>query len=128
MDGASDAQEGRPAGRAGRLGGWSDGIGGACCLSLVGVQVVAANSRILQTFIPFVVAFLLCLAFSIAAVASGHIARQRTQLSAQTGPRPATFGLIAGYACIVLLLVTLPLTLFELAYLGCATQGFGACS
>ena len=128
VDKGSDSEVRGDDARIRRLGGQSDLFGVVACLMFVGVLVIDANSPHLHTVIPFVAAFVLCLACSIAAVASGHIARALGRQSVQTGPRQATFGLVSGYVCIVLLLVTLPITLFILAYLGCQSQGVGACS
>ena len=106
----------------------SDTLGAVACLGFILFQVVAAHSQNLSTVIPFFASLVTCLGFALAAVIRGHIERARPQDLTQGAIKPSKFGLIAGYPCIVLLLVTLPLTLFELSYVGCGSQGFGACS
>jgi len=112
-----------------RLAFASAGVGVIAVVALLGFFVVAASSGLLATRIPFFAALVVTIMVSVSAIVSGHLARGSIRRSpAQRGKGLALTGLIAGYSCGVIAVLTLPLTLFMLAYLGCHYDGVGACS
>jgi len=112
-----------------RLAVASAGLGGFAWVVLIGFFAVAGASGQLTTPIPFFAALVATIVASLAAIVSGHMARDSIRRSpGQAGKGLAMTALIAGYSCVVVALLTLPLTLFMLAYLGCQYQGPSACS
>lgn len=65
---------------------------------------------------------------SLAAVITGHMARSQLRNSSGPGQRNATIGMVGGYVVLGIFLVTLPISLFGLAYSLCNPQIVGECS
>lgn len=115
--------------RYNRLALLSAGLGLIALVALIGFFAVAGGSGQLTTAIPFYAMLGFTIATSAAAIVSGHLAKgEIRRATAQAGNRLALAALVAGYGCVVLAVLTLPLTLFMLAYLGCQYQGPGSCS
>ena len=112
-----------------RLAPVGGGLGLIGLVALTEFFAVAGGSGQLTTPIPFYAMLGLTIATSVAAIVSGHLARGQIRRSkAQAGKGLALAALVAGYGCVAIAVLTLPLTLFMLAYLGCQYQGPGSCS
>jgi len=115
--------------RYNRLALVSGGLGVIASVALIGFFAVAGSSGQLRTTIPFYATLGFTIATSVAAIVSGHMARDDIRRSAaQAGKGLALTALIVGYSCILIAVLSLPLTLFMLAYLGCQYQGPSSCS
>jgi hypothetical protein len=98
---------------------WSGALGVACWLCFIGYVEAVGHSPELNTILPFLGTLVLCITSSLGAVISGGIARSQIRRSTEAGSDIAMFGVIAGYICLLLTLVTLPIALFGVAQLGC---------
>jgi Domain of unknown function (DUF4190) len=64
----------------------------------------------------------------LGAVVMGHIARSQLRRSANEGRSQATFGIVGGYLLLAALMISVPITLFALAYTQCNPQIAGDCN
>jgi hypothetical protein len=115
--------------RTSRLAQWSVKIFAASAVGFV-AGYLGLGAVVGKPLVGLVVAAILLLSGggSIGAVITGHMARSQMRNSLAPGRRHATIGMVGGYVVLGIFLVTLPVTLFALAYSMCNPQLVGDCS